>query len=56
MQNTSNEIKYFEDTLIYEMSISTFLDGIGFYGPLLLIFIIMFALRNQQKYMNNKII
>lgn len=51
MQNNNKDNKYFEDTQLYEMSISTFLDGIGFYGPLLLLFIVLYALRNQPKYM-----
>ena len=33
------------------MNIPTFLDGMGFYGPLIVIFIVLFALRNQRKYM-----
>jgi membrane-associated phospholipid phosphatase len=33
------------------MSIPTFLDGIGFYGPFIILFIIIYTLRNQHKYM-----
>jgi membrane-associated phospholipid phosphatase len=51
MQDTSVENTYFEDIPIYKMSIPTFLDGIGFYGPIILIFIVLWALRNQPKYM-----
>jgi membrane-associated phospholipid phosphatase len=41
----------FEDIPIYKMSIPTFLDGIGFYGPFIILFIIIYTLRNQHKYM-----
>jgi membrane-associated phospholipid phosphatase len=41
----------FEDIPIYKMPLQTFLDGLGFYGPIIVMFIILFALRNQPKYM-----
>ena len=51
MQDTSVESTLFEDIPVYKMPISTFLDGMGFYGPLIVICIILFDLRNQPKYM-----
>ena len=51
MQDQSNKNPLFEDIPIYEMSISVFLDGIGFYGPFIIIFIILLALHTQPKYM-----
>jgi membrane-associated phospholipid phosphatase len=51
MQDTSVENTFFEDIPIYKMSMHTFLDGMGFYGPFMLIFIVSWALRNQPKYM-----
>jgi membrane-associated phospholipid phosphatase len=51
MQDTVEKKEFFEDIQIYKMTIPTFLDGMGFYGPLIVIFIILFALRNQPKYM-----
>ena len=43
--------EFFEDISINKMSLHTFLDGIGFYGPIVVIFIIIYTLRNQYKYM-----
>jgi membrane-associated phospholipid phosphatase len=51
MQDQTNKNPLFEDIPIYEMSIPVFLDGIGFYGPLIIIFIILLALNTQPKYM-----
>ena len=52
MQDIPGDKKeFFEDIPIYKMSINTFLDGLGFYGPIIVMFIILFALRNQPKYM-----
>jgi membrane-associated phospholipid phosphatase len=51
MQDTVEKKEFFEDIPIYKMTIPTFLDGLGFYGPIIVIFIILFALRNQRKYM-----
>uniref|UniRef100_A0A6C0JWQ1 Phosphatidic acid phosphatase type 2/haloperoxidase domain-containing protein n=1 Tax=viral metagenome TaxID=1070528 RepID=A0A6C0JWQ1_9ZZZZ len=51
MPNTPLENTFFEDIPIYKMPMQTFLDGMGFYGPLIVIFIVLFALRNQYKYM-----
>jgi len=50
MQDTPGETTLFENIPIYKMTIPVFLDGMGFYGPLILIFIVLFALRNQPKY------
>jgi membrane-associated phospholipid phosphatase len=41
----------FDDTPIYNMSVILFLDGVGFYGPLIVIFCIVIALYKQVKYM-----
>lgn len=41
----------FEDIPIYKMSAVMFFDGIGFYGPIIVIIIICMALYRQQKYM-----
>jgi len=43
--------KLFEDMYFYEMSMVTFLDGVGFYGPILILIIVMYALLQQTKYM-----
>ena len=51
LQDVSNKKVFFEDIPIYKMNIQTFLDGLGFYGPLVVILIILIALRNQPKYM-----
>lgn len=41
----------FEDIPIYKMPMGMFFDGIGFYGPILVIGVICIALYKQQKYM-----
>jgi len=51
MSDKSDENTLFEDIPIYKMSIQTFLDGLGFYGPLIVLLIILLDLRNQPKYM-----
>ena len=48
--DTSNA-ELFEDIPIYRMPFNTFLDGIGFYGPIIVIIIIFFSLWKQEKYM-----
>lgn len=50
LQNEINK-EFFEDIPIYKMTIVTFLDGLGFYGPIIVLFIIVYALRKQTKYM-----
>jgi len=50
-KESTNEKEFIEDIPIYKMSITKFLDVLGFYGPLVLLGIILFALRNQPKYM-----
>jgi membrane-associated phospholipid phosphatase len=42
---------FFEDIPIYNMPPEMFFDGIGFYGPIIIIVIISIALQKQQKYM-----
>jgi membrane-associated phospholipid phosphatase len=45
------ELTPFEDIPIYDMNMITLFDGIGFYGPIIIIIIIGFVLWKQQKYM-----
>lgn len=42
---------FFEDIPIYNMPPEMFFDGVGFYGPIIIIVIISIALQKQQKYM-----
>jgi membrane-associated phospholipid phosphatase len=51
MSITEYPDKLFENTYFYEMSLITFLDGVGFYGPIIILFITLYALIGQQKYM-----
>ena len=51
MQDVPFENTLFEDIPIHQMTIPTFLDGMGFYGPLIIIAIIAFDLSNRPKYM-----
>jgi hypothetical protein len=38
----------FEDIPLYKMSIPTFLDGIGFYGPIIILFIIIYTIYKES--------
>jgi len=51
LQDEVNKKEFFEDIPIYKMTIFTFLDGLGFYGPIVILFIIVYVLRKQSKYM-----
>lgn len=48
---SGERVDLFEDITIYKMSIPMFLDGIGFYGPIIVLFMIIYTLRNHCKYM-----
>ena len=51
MKNITSEETLFEEIPLHKMTFSTLLDGMGFYGPIVLIFIVLFELRNRPKYM-----
>lgn len=51
LKDEVNKKEFFEDIPIYKMTIFTFLDGLGFYGPIVILFIILYVLRKQSKYM-----
>ena len=48
---SSDHRPFFEDISIYNMSPEMVFDGIGFYGPIIVIIIISITLQRQQKYM-----
>jgi membrane-associated phospholipid phosphatase len=48
MQNSE---KLFEEMYFYEMPMSIFLDGVGFYGPIIVAVIVIYALTTLPKYM-----
>ena len=43
--------KLFEDMYLYEMSMTTFFDGVGLYGPIIVYIIVTYALVMQPKYL-----
>jgi membrane-associated phospholipid phosphatase len=48
---SSEHRPFFEDIPLYNMSPEMVFDGIGFYGPIIVIVIISISLQTQQKYM-----
>jgi len=51
IKDSSNDNELVENIPIYKMTMTNLLDVLGFYGPLVVIFIIVFDLRKRPKYM-----